>query len=727
MTYILHIAIPCPLRQIFNYLAEPSNEPWQPGVRVLVQFGSRQVVGIVIKATKKTTEHDSSKLKTIVERIDKTTIISTELFNLIMWVSDYYHHPIGECFQAALPKKLRSTETAELVTETWWQLTTFKDENNVGKKQQQIIKLLDEYPDGLSQSFIKQQLGECKTSLVGLEQKKYAQQQPKVKIPLKNQSPLPLYQLNKEQQVAVDTVWQQHNQFSPFLLQGITGSGKTEVYIQLAQQLLAEKKQVLILIPEIGLTTQFVDRFRQRLNACIVVLNSSISDGDRKQAWLLAKEGIADVVIGTRSAVFTPLKTAGLIIIDEEHDSSYKQQDGLRYHARNVALIRAKRLAIPIVLGSATPSLESLYQVKQRRYQLLTLSQRAGGAKLPKVRVIDCSGSDSSNGVSGLLLQTVKTHLAANNQVLLFINRRGYAPVLMCHNCNWQASCSSCDARMVVHQQRNILFCHHCGLIQRLPDTCPECQHTDLNSYGAGTEKIEQTLQRLFPDTPVLRIDRDTTQRVNAFANMIEEIKQGGAKILVGTQMLAKGHDFHDVTLVGVLDADQGLFSADFRATEALAQLITQVTGRAGRGEKAGEVLIQTEQPNNEFWRELIKKGYQATAESLLQQRIAVSMPPAASMCVIRAEAKQQTLAMQFLTEVLTLLNQSLQQQVMVLGPVPAIMEKRAGRFRAQLLLSTQHRRALHQLLDNSIEAISALKLSRKVRWSIDIDPIDLL
>jgi len=727
MKKILNIAIPCPLRQSFDYLSTKSENNWAAGTRVKVPFGTRELIGIILHVSDIKQDQDVSKLKSIIEQIDPSPILNDELFNLINWVSSYYHHPIGECFQTALPKKLRHGEIAELATEVIWKKRTDINELSLGKKQTQVFNLLDKNLKGLSQRQIKKTLGECKSSLIGLEQKGIIEQdaQPKQSLPIIDLEPA--CQLNVEQQDVVDTVWQTKQSFTPYLLQGITGSGKTEVYMQLSEQMLAEGKQVLILIPEIGLTSQFVHRFKQRLKANIVVLNSSISDKERKQAWLLAKEGLADIIIGTRSAVFTPLTSAGLIILDEEHDGSYKQTDGLRYHARNVALVRAKQLSIPIVLGSATPSLESLYNVQQARYKLLSLTKRAGGASLPKVRVIDSSGGDTQNGISQKLLTTIKQHIENNNQVLLFINRRGFAPVLMCHDCGWQATCTSCDARMVVHHHRNILFCHHCGFIQRLPKDCPKCQAKDLKNYGAGTEKIEHTLQHIFPDTPVLRIDRDTTQRKNAFTDLITDIKQGGARILVGTQMLAKGHDFHDVTLVGVLDADQGLYSADFRATESLAQLVTQVTGRAGRGKKAGEVLIQSEQPQHEFWKNIIKKGYQFTAEGLLQQRIEMAMPPAGSLCVIRAEEKDQSLAMQFLTEVLAVFNQTIQQDVMILGPVPAIMEKKAGRYRAQLLLSTQNRRYLHQLLDQHTSTISKLKLARKVRWSIDIDPVDLL
>lgn len=724
---ILQIALPCPLRLAFDYLPDNSKTTWQIGMRVKVPFRNRELIGIVVNIKKVDEINESTKLKTIIEKIDEQAILPADLLSLTQWLSNYYHHPIGDCFQTVLPKKIRLGEAIDLETETYWQLSSEFNELKLGKKQHELLTLLKVYPEGISQKYIYQQLGQCRTSLIGLEDKKIICSFQHIKQPLINHNPIEHCQLNDQQQAAVDEVWQSKSSFKPYLLQGVTGSGKTEVYMQLAEQMVAAGKQVLILIPEIGLTTQFVERFKQRLAARIVVLNSAVSDGERKQSWLLAKSALADIVIGTRSAVFTPLPNLGLIIIDEEHDASYKQQDGLRYHARNVALIRAQRAALPIVLGSATPSLETLYNVEQQRYQLLSLTKRATGASIPKIKLIDSRGPSANSGISSVLYQAIKTQLATGNQVLLFINRRGFAPVLMCHDCGWQATCSHCDAKMIVHQKRHILCCHHCGLIKRLVDKCPSCQATNLKTYGAGTEQIEHTLQAYFPEIPVLRIDRDSTQKVNAFAEIVYEIKQGGAKILVGTQMLAKGHDFHDVTLVGVLDADQGLFSADFRSTESLAQLIVQVTGRAGRGDKKGEVFVQTSQPQHEFWQDLIQHGYIFTAKKILAERKMMAMPPIGCLCVIRAESQDEKLAMQFLNDVSGIFHQKQLQDVIVMGPVPAIMEKRAGRYRAQLLLLSQQRKPLHQLLDEFMPTISALKLGHKVRWSIDIDPLDLL
>lgn len=724
MSCIVEIALSCPLRQTFDYLSDDPAENWQIGMRASVSFGSRQLIGIVV-AIKPIAEKAVDKLKKIDQQIDKQAFLPNEIMQLVQWVSRYYHHPIGECFQAALPKRLRLGDADEMQTETYWSLSQ-QPISKPGKKQQQILDLLEDYPEGLSEKALRVQLGNVKSSLLALEQQSVIAALQLVALPVPCLELQQQVLLNNQQKQSIETILGSKGQFATFLLQGITGSGKTEVYIEACREFVENQQQVLVLIPEIGLTTQFVERFRHSLNTNIVVINSSVSDNDRKQAWLLARAGKADIIIGTRSAVFTPMINPGLIIIDEEHDSSYKQQDGLRYHARNVALMRAKSLNIPIVLGSATPSLETLYQVKQQRYQLLELTERAGGASLPKVALLAAQNASENNGLSSSLIKAIEKHIKQNHQVLLFINRRGFAPVLMCHQCHWQANCRSCDAKMVVHQHQNRLFCHHCGLIQTLPKICPECGNTELKSYGVGTEKIEQALTAIFKDVPVLRIDRDSTQRVNSFANMVKQINQGQAAILVGTQMLAKGHDFHDVTLVGVVDADQALFSADFRATESLAQLITQVTGRAGRGKKAGEVLIQTEQPEHPFWQNLLQHGYESVADNLLSERIQMELPPHGFWAVWRAEAKEKDLAIELLQQVFGLLHQS-NSSVLILGPVPALMEKRAGRYRAQLLMRSADRGALHQLIDQHIDSVTKLKLARKARWSIDIDPTELI
>ncbi len=721
MTCIVEIAISCPLRQTFDYLSDESAQLWHKGMRTRVSFGNKTIVGIVTAI--KPLEKQNRKLKPILERLDDSACIDKELFELIVWLSRYYHHPIGDCFATTLPKKIRQGESLQADQQTIWQIVNHNP-RKLGQKQQQILAALQQHPKGLSEKQLKTNLGSVKTSLQGLEKKSLVTHIQQADVEMTNEITEKSWPLNDDQLRICKTIEQKNDQFQPFLLHGITGSGKTEVYLKLAREQIKQGKQVLILIPEISLSGQFVARFKAGLTGRVVLSHSGINDSQRKQAWCLANNGEVDVIIGTRSAVFMPLKRPGLVIIDEEHDSAYKQQDGLRYHARNILLMRAKNLNIPIILGSATPSLESLYQVKLGKYQLLELKNRAGNAVLPSVSLIDLS-LEPQAVISQALQQKIQQHLQKQQQVLLFINRRGFAPVLMCHSCQWQAQCKSCDAKMVVHQQRQQLFCHHCGLIQRLPTHCPSCNAEDLNTYGAGTEKIEQLLQKLFPGTPVLRIDRDTTQTVNAFDTLFQPIRDGQSAILVGTQMLAKGHDFHKVTLVGILDADQGLFSADFRANEYLAQSIVQVTGRSGRGELQGDVLIQTRQINHPFWQQVLAQDYGKLAEVLLAERINVQLPPASFWAIWRAESPYSEQAMALLQEIADQLGQP--NQVQLMGPVPALMEKRAGRYRAQLVFCSQSRNALHRLVDVAMDNISRSKLARKVRWSLDIDPIELL
>lgn len=721
MSCIIEIAINCPLRQTFDYLSDEHADDWQQGMRAKVPFGKKTVIGIVTGI--KTIDAEPRKLKNIIERLDQAPCLDKELFALINWLSGYYHHPIGDCFATALPKKIRAGETLKAAQETIWQATGASSDK-LGSKQQKLLSTLQENPEGLSENALKTTFGNIKSSLQGLLEKSLVTHFQQTAINHFTQNRDTQWPLNEQQLAVCRQVHDKNEQFQPFLLHGITGSGKTEVYLSLAREQLKVGKQVLILIPEISLSGQFVSRFQQGLSGRVVLSHSGLNDSQRKQAWCQAYSGEADVIIGTRSAVFMPLQRPGLLIIDEEHDSAYKQQDGLRYHARNILLMRAKNLSVPIVLGSATPSLESLYQVKQGRYQLLELKNRAGNAVLPNVSLIDLN-TEPQAVISRQLQQQITQHLQNQQQVLLFINRRGFAPVLMCHSCQWQAQCKSCDAKLVVHQQRRQLFCHHCGLIQRLPEQCPECQSTDLNTYGAGTEKIEQLLQKLFPQTPVLRIDRDTTQTVNAFDELFQPIRDGQSAILVGTQMLAKGHDFHKVTLVGILDADQGLFSADFRASEYLAQSLIQVTGRAGRGDVQGEVLIQTRQISHPFWQQILAQDYSKLAADLLAERMAMQLPPASFWAIWRAESPVAAEAMALLQFVADKLPQ--QQPVQILGPVPAIMEKRAGRYRAQLVFCSQSRNPLHRMIDISLDQLNGNKLARKVRWSLDIDPIELL
>lgn len=717
--YVLSVAIPCPLRQTFDYL---HTAKVSAGSRVEVSFGRRTVIGLVINC-RIDDDKPIQKLKSINRVIDDLPLLGDAELKLLAWVSRYYHHPIGECVQAFLPKQLRQGISANTDKENYWFIQQ-KDFQPKGQKQQQVMALLKD--EKVSESHLRTELGTVKPSLERLQEKGAIDYQPQDKLPFEPLSESKTLPLNEQQQLAVETVRAAFESFQAFCLFGITGSGKTEVYLELARKQVAQGRQVLILIPEIGLSSEFVRRFREGCNSRIVLMHSSVSDSERRQAWLLARNGGADIIIGTRSAVFTPLQNPGLILIDEEHDASYKQQDGLRYHTRSVALVRAQSADIPIVMGSATPSIETLYQVKLNRQQQLMLTERPGRAELPKIRLIDNQPKGQYSALSQELIETTQHHLSVGNQVMLFINRRGYAPVLMCHECQWQAQCEHCDAKMVWHRERGILFCHHCGVYRHQPEVCPACQHKELKSYGAGTEKIESILAELFPETPVIRVDRDTTQRKQAFSEIVAQVRSGDPLILVGTQMLAKGHDFENITLVGVLDADQGLFSADFRASESLAQLITQVTGRAGRGDKAGEVCIQTMQPQHPFWQQLLQTGYLPTVEALLEERQQMQLPPVVHWAILRCEDRNREQVFAFLEKIVDLMAAPVDPHVMVLGPVPSVMEKKAGRFRAQILFSADKRRFLHQFLDFYLPAVSKLSGASRLRWSLDIDPTEI-
>jgi len=535
--------------------------------------------------------------------------------------------------------------------------------------------------------------------------------------------------LNDQQQAAFAAVQAKAGEFAAFLLDGVTGSGKTEVYLQLIRATLQAGKQALVLIPEINLGPQTLSRFTRRFNARIALLHSARSDQERLMAWLAAREGEADIVIGTRSALFTPLPRLGLIVVDEEHDSSYKQQEGLRYHARDLALVRAQQEGVPIVLGSATPALETLHNAESGRYHWLHLSKRAAGAGAPRFIRLDVKSRLLDSGISEPLGKAIGETLANGQQVLVFLNRRGFAPVLCCHDCGWLSECPRCDARMTLHQQSGELRCHHCGYVKARPKQCPDCGQVDLRPLGAGTERAEQRLSILFPDYPVLRIDRDSTRRKGTLEQLLNQVQRGEPCILLGTQMLAKGHHFPQVTLVAILDADSGLFSADFRAGERMAQQIVQVAGRAGRAEQPGQVIIQSHLADHPLLVQLCEQGYAAFAKQALQERKAAELPPFSHLALLRAQATQPKLGLNFLDSACQLaenLQAELGSSVELLGPIPAPMERRAGKHRAQLLLKSANRAELHRLLTPWLVALEGQRSSARVRWSLDVDPMDL-
>lgn len=734
---ILRLALPSPLRRLFDYRAPPGVPlaALQPGVRLRVPFGRREVIGILVQRVEHS-EVPEDKLKSAKELLDTHPPLPEKLFRLCLWTAQYYQHSLGDTFNWALPALLRQGEPAEVRQERFWHVAegAHPDDPRLTRapRQREALKTLAQHPHGVPHALLgKLQLN--KSSLDLLLEKGLLRIHVRRHLPTERHGDWlaqPELPLNDEQCKAIEAVRTGFGSFNAYLLAGVTGSGKTEIYLQLIHQTLIAGKQALVLIPEINLGPQTLERFTRRFNARIALLHSGVGDRERLDAWLAARDGEADIVIGTRSALFTPLKDLGLIIIDEEHDTSYKQQEGLRYHARDLAVVRARQEEVPILLGSATPSLESLHNAHQGRYALLRLNQRAGNAKPPRLLRLDVKSLPLDAGLSRPLQQAIGETLAAGQQVLVFLNRRGFAPTLLCHDCGWISQCPRCDARMTLHQRHRELRCHHCGHVEHQPSNCPQCGQVDLRPVGAGTERAEERLAILFPNYPVLRIDRDSTARKDAMQRMFATIQRGEPCLLVGTQMLAKGHHFPRVTLVAILDADSGLFSADFRASERMAQLIMQVAGRAGRAEEAGRVIIQTHLADHPLLVQLTEQGYFAFAEQALSERRAAGLPPFSHLALLRAEAHKPGQAEAFLdqacNEAELLLDTLELSGVELLGPVPAPMERRAGRYRSQLLLQAGNRASLHRLLNAWLTVLEQLPGTRAVRWSLDVDPIDL-
>ncbi|HEY0503579.1 MAG TPA: primosomal protein N' [Lysobacter sp.] len=726
--HVWRVALPLPLPRLFDY-RPPAGEPAMAadvGCRVRVPFGARELVGVV--AAVDVAEDGTPELKTAV-RLDAEPLFHGELLESLRWLARYTHAPIGEVCATALPGPLRHGEPLPDTNAWAWRLTeagqTARERLRPGKPHR-LAELLRDAPR--DEDALDAALDDWRSAARALAKRALAE---RIAIPASQLAPTPQPgpTLNDEQQAAVDALLAARDGFAPLLLDGVTGSGKTEVYLHAIADCLARGKQALVLVPEIGLTPQTLARFRARLGVPVHALHSGLGDGERARTWAACWRGEARVIVGTRSAVFLPLPQAGLIVIDEEHDGSFKQLDGIRYHARDFALVRGKALDVPVLLGSATPSLESLRNAQAGRHAHLRLRARAGVAQAPRVRVIDVRKRPLDAGLSPELFDAIGHALHAGGQVLVFKNRRGYAPVLLCHDCGWSAQCQRCSTPtqgtpMTVHAGGRRLQCHHCGARRSVPDACPDCGGLALQSQGAGTERIEETLGARFPDVPVLRIDRGTTQHRDALEKHLRDFGNAPG-ILVGTQMLAKGHDLPNLTLVAVVGIDEGLFSADFRAPEKLAQLLIQVAGRAGRADKPGEVLLQTHHPQHPLLATLLSGGYHAFAEAELAQREAAAFPPFAHLALLRAEAKQVELANAFLLAARAALAE-VGAEVELAGPLPAPMPRRAGFQRMQLLLSSPDRRRLHGVLDAALPAIHALPDARKVRWSLDVDPLDL-
>ncbi len=732
MPSVIRVAVPTPLRRSFDYLPPKGMraENIPAGARVKVPFGRRTAIGIVIGHSDNS-DVPTGKLRPIGSLLDPPDLIPADMLALATWAAGYYHHPIGEVMAAVLPVLLRKGGVADNKGPKRYSLTPAGKQaaqtlSGRAPRQHAILKRLEAAGRPVSAEVFEDMEGDWKGALRTLIKKDWLERTQLPCLPDNHvhqpDKPTP----NDEQQAAIAEVCESLGSFQPFLLDGVTGSGKTEVYLRIIEATLAAGKQALVLVPEIGLTPQLVARFRDRLPVPIAVMHSALTDTERQCAWLKAREGHARVVIGTRSAAFTPLPEPGVFIIDEEHDPSFKQQEGFRYSARDLLLVRGQRSHVPVVMGSATPSLESLYNVQRSASKRLVLSQRAGGASPPRLQVLDIRNQPLCGGLSRDLITAMQLHLKRGHQVLLFLNRRGFAPILNCHHCGWMADCERCDAHLVVHQREHNLRCHHCGHEQRLPPRCPECGGEKLIRVGQGTERLEQELAEHFSEHVIVRIDRDSTRRKGSLDAALERVISGEARILVGTQMLAKGHHFPKVTLVGIVDADGGLFGADFRSAERMSQQILQVAGRAGREGLAGEVLIQSRHPESDVLRALITRGYGALAEELLKEREIIMLPPFSALALLRAEAHQKEEAVAFLQQIKELTSSGDIEGVQILGPAPAAMERRAGRYRMQLLLQATRRVDLHAAVRLMIYHLENMKSSRKVRWSMDIDPQDV-
>lgn len=715
---ILQVALPIPAHNLFDYEWLSVNKPPPIGSRVTVLAKNRPCIGIVMGHAKTSS---FTKLKPISKVIDNEAIIPIEIIKLCQWASEYYQKPLGEIIISVLPKFLRKGNLPEPTKEINYQLISAEYDVK-GHKQKQVIELLAAHQQLSITEFSKYKIN--KTTLDSLVQKNIIKKLTSIKTSSSKRTLESPLSLNQEQQNAMQAILSGMGAFNTYLLHGVTGSGKTEVYMHCIQRVLDNNQQVLLLVPEIGLTPQIIDRLQRRFNTPIEIIHSNISETAKLNAWLAISQARSKILVGTRSALFTPMPNLGLIIIDEEHDTSYKQMERFRYHARDLAIVRAKNLNVPIILGSATPSLSSMYNAEQGKYKLITLNTRAGKYSLPEYHIIDMR--NSSKEISSELIQNIKTTLDSKNQVLLFLNRRGFAPLVLCHSCGHSIKCQHCHSYFTYHKTSNVMICHVCTAKQTKPHQCPNCKLAKMGLIGIGTEKLAETLQRHFPGTIITRIDQDTTQRRHAMQEHLDIINTNKPMILIGTQMLAKGHHFPNVAMVGIIGIDNGLYSSDFHAQERIGQTITQVAGRAGRGNLPGKVFIQTHNPNHQMLQELITQNYSFVIKQLLQQRLSANLPPYTKHALFTGESTKAKQALNLLIAIADILK-SVSTHIEILGPIPAIQEKRQGFFRYQLLLQSSKHQTLQNTLKLCLPKLSRIKSSKQTRWIIDVDPIDIL
>jgi len=744
---LVRVAVPVPLADVFDYLPPAGAPPPPPGSRVRVPFGRGERVGVVVDHVQ-TSPLAPAKLKPIREVLDDNPLLDAELMQSLRWAADYYHHPVGEVLSHALPALLRAGRALDEPPERAWAITDkgraqpLAEIERRARLQARALAALRERAATDSELAA---LGIKRDALERLQDRGWIEAadpatrgaaapprpagraasaaEDAARAPGEMREPP---ELTADQLAAVSAIRAERAAgFRAYLLHGVTGSGKTEVYLRLIADELAANRQTLLLVPEIGLTPQLVGRLRARFGGELALLHSGLTERERFEAWRKAFRNEARLVVGTRSAVFAPLPSAGLVIVDEEHDASYKQQSGFRYSARDLAVVRARRLGVPVVLASATPSLESFLNAEQGRYRKLEMPRRIGSAGVPRLKIIDLKQHASRQTLSTPLVASIGEHLAAGNQVLLFLNRRGFAPALFCPECKDALQCTRCDARLTVHARAGALRCHHCGAERKLEWVCGTCGGERI-AVGAGTQRVDDELAALFPGARIGRLDRDVTSRKGALAAVLDEVASGRTDILIGTQMLTKGHDFPRVTLVGVLNADQGLFGTDPRSHERLAQTILQVSGRAGRADRPGEVVIQTHYPEHPLLRCLLGHDYAAFAALALAERRDASWPPYSHVAAWRADAVERERAFALLKTVRAIASRAGTGAVTILGPAPQPMERKEGRYRAQLLFRSAQRAPLHDLVRRTLLALRGAAETRKARLSLDIDPLEL-
>lgn len=726
---ILRVALPRPVRQFFDY-AFGGPELARPGQRVRVFFGRQSLVGVVVVVNPP--DSPSIKLRAISALLDHEPLLPAQTLNLISWAARYYQHPPGECLWAALPPPLRQGKEAVAATQTSWSLVPDADPSTLPRRavrQHELLQWLKEQPGEQANGTLTA-AGFSTQVINGLAERGLLQRHERpLAHPQAEGAPLqPLPSLNPAQAAVLATLPAHCDEFAVHLIHGITGSGKTEVYMHWLKRSLGQDQQALILVPEINLTPQTVARFVRHFGTRVALWHSALSDSERLQAWLRVQAGESVILVGTRSGILLPFCKLGAIVVDEEHDGAYKQNEGFRYSARDLSLVAAQQADCPVVLGSATPSLESLHNVRTRGYQLHSLTQRAGKGGLPAMQLVDIRSRPLVGGISPPLMQAIEATLARGHQALLFINRRGFAPVLMCYDCGHLMECPNCDTRLTLHRREGRLRCHHCDYQRPVPKACDKCGSDNLNPVGEGTEKTEELLTQALPDYPVIRIDRDSTRQKGSLDSMLATVRQGSPCVLVGTQMLTKGHDFPGVTLVGVLNADGGLFSNDFRGPEQLAQTVTQVAGRAGRGDHPGQVLIQTCHSDHPLLQKLCQHDYLSVARDLLQEREDALLPPCTFQIALRFETPNMQQSLDRLGASRQQLEAWLPEMpgLLIMGPFPALIARKANRHRAYLILQADDRRCLQRAASALTRWLEGCRLSRNERWLIDVDPQEL-